>query len=115
VNGDGVTENILQAQLRKEIALADQQRLKADEMAGRLIDADEVERTWLNLATRTQSALLPIPAEVGAGLAALCPGLSPVQCSALVMEKIRQALEILRGQLIDDMAETPNPVPVSRS
>jgi phage terminase Nu1 subunit (DNA packaging protein) len=64
-------------------------KLKADQLAGRLVDADAVERAWGALVLDLRAALLALPSRVGARL-----GLSPAHVAVLDRE-LRDALEAL--------------------
>jgi hypothetical protein len=89
----GVVESMYQAQLRKEIALADQQRLKADEMAGRLIDRTEASRWYANIIVKLRDTFLRIGAETADRLATET---IPAACRKIVDDKIIEALSMMK-------------------
>jgi hypothetical protein len=89
----GGTESLAEALLRKEIALADQQRLKADEMASRLIDRNEASRWYANLIVKLRDTFMRVGAETADRLA---NETSVVVCRKIIDEKIVEALSMMK-------------------
>ena len=102
-NGDGnghrsldpaleVSESMFQAQLRKERALADQQEMKARQMAGELIEAAAIERWYANVIVKARDLLMRIGPESGDRLAVET---RPSECAQIVEAKVREVLGML--------------------
>lgn len=89
----GVVESMYQAQLRKERALADQQEIKARQMAGELVDRDEISRWVSDMIVRTRDTFLRIGPELGDRLAVTS---DPLECRRLVTDKVMEGLEAMR-------------------
>jgi len=77
---------------RREKAEADLSELKAAQMAGKLLDAGDVEREWANTLRDLRAAILALPGRVGARL----PHLSKGDLAALDGE-LREALGEMGG------------------
>ncbi len=79
---------------KREAANAQLQQLKADELAGKLIAADQVERDAYNLARGLRDAILSVPDRVAAILAA-------EQDARRVSEILHEEIEKALNGLID--------------
>ncbi|WP_065383232.1 hypothetical protein [Hyphomonas sp. ND6WE1B] len=77
---------------RKEKANADLLELKAAQMAGKLLDAAEVEREWASVCRDLRAALLALPGRLSARL----PHLGKADLAAIDSE-LREALTALGG------------------
>lgn len=91
----GGTETLAGSVLRKEIALADQQEIKAKQMAGELVDRAEIERWVSDMIVRTRDTFLRIGAETGDRLSALTGHPAPA-LAKVVTDKIIEGLEAMR-------------------
>ena len=89
----GGAETLAAAVLRKEIALADQQEIKAQQMAGELVDRAEIDRWVSDMIVRTRDTFLRIGPEQGDRLAATS---NPVECAKIVTDTVMHGLEAMR-------------------
>jgi hypothetical protein len=69
-----------EARRRKEVALATIREMEAAEKAGRLIPADQVEAAWAEIRNKIKGAVLRIPVNCAAKVAAVLTGLLPRSC-----------------------------------
>lgn len=63
-----VNESFHEARTRKERALATLREIEADEAAGRLVDAEEVQQAFVSMITTARTRLRAIPSKVAGEL-----------------------------------------------
>src|SRR5437867_3739273 len=75
-----------EARRRREAALARMAEQEADRRAGRLLDADAVEKASFAVARRARDMLRSLPDRI----AAVVGGLSPAECHRLLAEEVNR-------------------------
>jgi hypothetical protein len=80
-----------EARRRKELALAEIREMEAAEKAGRLIPADQLEAVWADIRNKIKGAVLRIPVNCAAKVAAFrdareARAVLMVECEAILKE-----------------------------
>ena len=80
-----------EARRRKELALAEIREMEAAEKAGRLIAADQVEAAWADIRAKIKRAVLRIPVNCAAKVAAVSDarearGVLMAECEVILKE-----------------------------
>lgn len=101
------TESLADAQLRKEIALADTRELERDLRQGELIPLIEAQRAWAVLIQTTRTKMLALPNALAAQLAAYTDA---GEIRALLIKdidgRLNQLAEEFRQAAIDVVADS---------
>ena len=86
----GTGESFIEAQRRKECALASLRELEFTQKSGRLVTLEDVERVWNQLTQTLRARLLSLPTKLGPSLAMES---STQKCVALIQAELHAALE----------------------
>lgn len=88
--GGGESNAYWDARIRRETAEASKAEIQLEEMAGRLVKKDTVERAAFEIARLERDMLLSVPSKIAAEVAAMD---DPVEVEQRIRNEIRRALD----------------------
>jgi len=85
------SKTLTERRIRKERALASMRELQLQQLEGKLLWADEVERTWSEAVIRMRNAMLSVPSRCAPRFA------DPKHAEAIIRAEVETALKQLKG------------------
>lgn len=99
----GESESIIEYERKLKRYQAEIARLKYEQQSGDLVGADDIRRQAFKVARAVRDAMFNIPGKISAELAGET---DQFKIHSLLEEEIRQALENLSSEIVEDSIET---------